>query len=232
MEGWIKLHREIREHWIWEDENYLKAWLAILLSVNHKNKQVLIQRELIPCTFGQSLLNLSEWAKLFGKKWTIQRVRTFFKLLEDEQMITVEGLKKTTRVTVCNYVNYQIKQQTENKLTTDREQTENRQIYPNKNDKKEKKEKKEEGKRSLLEKNIIPPTLEMIKQFCLQRKNKVDPETFYNFYVSKGWMVGKTKMVDWHGCMYTWETRNGHTTTVPKEEEVTNDFGSPPWKVN
>ena len=35
------------------------------------------------------------------------------------------------------------------------------------------------------------PTIEEIRAYCLERKNSVDPEQFFNFYESKGWMVGK-----------------------------------------
>jgi hypothetical protein len=133
MEGWIKIHRQIKEHWIWNDAMYLKAWLGILLSVNHEDKKTLIQGELIECKRGQSILSLAGWSKCFGDKWTIQRVRTFFELLKKDQMISAEGLRKTTRITVCNYDSYQIIQQTKNKQTTSRQQADNNEITTNKN---------------------------------------------------------------------------------------------------
>ena len=52
---------------------------------------------------------------------------------------------------------------------------------------------------------FTPPTLEEIKKYCLERKNKVDAERFRDFYESKGWMVGKNKMKDWKACVRTWE---------------------------
>lgn len=142
MKGWIKIHRKITEHWIWKDEMYLKAWLAILLAVNHEDSKSLIQGELIECKRGQSLMSLQSWVKLFGKHWTLQRVRTFFNLLKDDQMINTEGLRKTTRLTVCNYDNYQFEQQTNNRQTTDKQQADNTQITTNKKNKNDKKKKK------------------------------------------------------------------------------------------
>lgn len=134
MEGWITIHRKIKEHWIWDDATYLKAWIAILLTVNHENNKVLIEGELIECKRGQSLLSLNGWAKCFGKRWTIQRVRTFLKLLKDDTMIEVEGLRKTTRVTVCNYDTYQINQQTNNRQITRSQQGDNKEITTNNNE--------------------------------------------------------------------------------------------------
>jgi DNA replication protein DnaD len=121
-QGWISVLRKIRFHWIWGDPQSFKAWITILFTVNHLDKKVLIQGELLECKRGQSLLSLAGWAKIFGKKWTIQRVRTFFKLLEKDGMITINGLRKTTRLTVCNYDNYQKQQQTDNIQRTSRQQ--------------------------------------------------------------------------------------------------------------
>jgi len=145
MEGWIKIYRQIKEHWIWDNPLYLKAWLTILITVNHEDKKILIEKELIDCGRGQSLLSLSGWAKLFGKGWTIQKVRTFFDLLRSDTMIITEGLRKTTRLTVCNYDIYQNQQQTENRQTTSKEQADNKQITTNKNEE-EYKEGKEDKK--------------------------------------------------------------------------------------
>lgn len=51
------------------------------------------------------------------------------------------------------------------------------------------------------------PSLEEITAYCISRGNKVDPEQFYNFYESKGWMIGKSHMKDWRAAIHTWEKR-------------------------
>lgn len=128
MIGWIKMDRAIINHWVWKDASYLKAWIALLLSANHEEKKVLIQGELLICKRGQTVMSLSNLAKLFGKEWSIQRVRTFLKLLSDDTMIEVEGLRKTTRVTICKYDSYQSIQQADNKQTTFKQHSNNKQI--------------------------------------------------------------------------------------------------------
>jgi len=154
MSGWIKLHRQIREHWIWDDPDYLKAWICILLMANHEDKKVLINCELIECKRGQSVMSVSSWAKIFGKGWTRQRVRTFFELLKNDSMINQEGLNKTTRLTICKYEDYQEQQPTENQQTTNRKPTDNQQITTNKNVKNEKKEEYPVGFEKIIEKWI------------------------------------------------------------------------------
>lgn len=53
-----------------------------------------------------------------------------------------------------------------------------------------------------------PPTLEEVKAYCLERKNKVDPEKFIDFYTSRGWKYNNTKISDWEACVRTWEKNN------------------------
>lgn len=64
----------------------------------------------------------------------------------------------------------------------------------------------------LAKKRFVKPTVAEVKAYCTERKNTVDPEAFVDFYESKGWMVGKTKMVSWEASVRTWEK-----TAKPKE---------------
>ncbi len=56
---------------------------------------------------------------------------------------------------------------------------------------------------------FAPPSLSEVTTYCLERKNRVLPEQFVNFYESKNWMVGKNKMKDWKAAVRTWEHREG-----------------------
>jgi hypothetical protein len=58
------------------------------------------------------------------------------------------------------------------------------------------------------ERYIIPPTLEMVKKYCDERKNEIDPQRFIDSYTAKGWMIGKNKMKDWQASVRTWEKSN------------------------
>lgn len=68
-------------------------------------------------------------------------------------------------------------------------------------------------------KRFTPPTIEEVKAYCQERGNSVDPETFVDFYESKGWCVGKNKMKDWKACVRTWE-KNRKT----EKKNQFNDF--------
>lgn len=103
--GWISIYRRIREHWIWQDPVKFKWWIDILLTVNHEDKKVNIGMRLIECKRGQAVMSLRNWAD----RWKVSRdsTRNFLELLKKDGMITTENLINTTRITVCNYDDYQ-----------------------------------------------------------------------------------------------------------------------------
>ena len=49
------------------------------------------------------------------------------------------------------------------------------------------------------------PKIEEIAKYCLERKNDISAERFFDYYESKGWMVGKNKMKNWKAGVRTWE---------------------------
>ena len=59
--------------------------------------------------------------------------------------------------------------------------------------------------------NFKKPQVNEIAEYCLGRKNNIDAETFFDFYESKDWKIGKNKMKDWKACVRTWEKRQTNT---------------------
>lgn len=57
------------------------------------------------------------------------------------------------------------------------------------------------------------PTLEELTTYCTERANGIDPEEFFAFYESKGWMIGKSKMKDWKATIRTWEIQRKKNVT-------------------
>jgi hypothetical protein len=64
---------------------------------------------------------------------------------------------------------------------------------------------REESTLPIKEETIIPPSLELVNKYCQERKNKVNPKMFIDFYSSKGWLIGKNKMKNWKAAIRTWE---------------------------
>jgi hypothetical protein len=157
--GWIRLCRDINEHWIWKYDHRFKWWIDILLTVNYADNKVLVGNNLIDCKRGQSVMSLNNWAE----RWGVSRkaVKDFFELLQQDSMLVYEGLHVTTRITVCNYEKYQGEVNTEepqkNRAGTEQEPQKNRagtEQEHNMIKKRNKEIKKEE--------NINPPPLSFV----------------------------------------------------------------------
>ena len=56
-----------------------------------------------------------------------------------------------------------------------------------------------------VDKPHIPPVIDDVFTYCKERNNKVDVNKWFDFYASKGWMIGKNKMKDWKAAVRTWE---------------------------
>ena len=63
------------------------------------------------------------------------------------------------------------------------------------------------------------PSIDAIREYCSSRSNHVDAEQFFNFYESKGWVVGKSPMKDWKAAIRTWEKREKE---VPQRKRATH----------
>ena len=66
------------------------------------------------------------------------------------------------------------------------------------------------------------PSVEEIKQYCLERNNGIDAEQFYDFYESKNWYVGKNKMKNWQAAVRTWEKRKQQNPTSKIDQQLDN----------
>ena len=52
---------------------------------------------------------------------------------------------------------------------------------------------------------FIKPTIDEIKNYCSERKNNVNAESFSNYYEARGWKLKGIQMKDWKACVRTWE---------------------------
>lgn len=105
-QGWICLHRKLRDNALWKTNRVFskaEAWIDILLEAQHspETATVLLGMTVIECGYGQSIKSLGTWGDRWN--WSNNKVWRFLKLLEEMKMIRTENVKKTTRITVCNY---------------------------------------------------------------------------------------------------------------------------------
>ena len=176
MAGWIKIDRNIRNHWIWSDPIKFQWWFDIIMTVNYEDKKVPIGYKLFLCKRGESLMSYNEWAK----RWKVSKsvVYNFFTMLKNDEMISIKNETVAIRLTVCNYDSYQDNQ---NGNKTDEERIENasrthreRKAYTTK-EREEKKENKEIKEEDI----IISDEIKKLKEDFERFNNWLDTETTF-----------------------------------------------------
>lgn len=185
MEGYLLLHRKMLE-WGWYDDINTKVlFLHCLLRANWKPCEWHGQK-IEAGQFVTSLQSLSEETQL-----SVRQVRTALDHLVMSGELTNKSQSKYRIITVNNWGLYQVsdKQMTNKRQTNDKQTTTD-----------------EESNKGINIKNIfMPPSVDEVRAYCQERNNGIDPDTFVNFYSSKGWMIGKNKMKDWKSAVRTWE---------------------------
>lgn len=71
--------------------------------------------------------------------------------------------------------------------------------------------------------NFHKPTIAEIDAYCCERGNTIDAEEFFNFYESKGWVIGKSPMKDWKACIRTWERNKRQSPSAPNRRKSVLD---------
>lgn len=209
--GWICLHRSIQDHWVFQRDDYFRAWSIMIMAANHRDNKTLIKGKLLSCKRGESVMSHQTWADKFGKGWNRSKVIRFFKLLENDHMIVQVNEQVTTRVTICNYSKFQdqlinseqVSEQETEQVTvqqTNRTRTGDGTQLNNDN--------KVNNKTSKARARFVKPTLEEIRAYCTQENLSVDCEYFFNHYESNGWKVGRNPMKNWQLTMKNWHSRD------------------------
>ena len=59
-------------------------------------------------------------------------------------------------------------------------------------------------------KRFEKPTIEEITAYCKERGNGIDALSFFDYYESKGWVIGKSPMKDWKAAVRNWERMDNY----------------------
>lgn len=111
--GWIRLHRKLLDHWLWQQPrrfSYAEAWLDLLLRASYRDHALLVGRKLVQVKRGQVLTSQVSLARCW--RWNRKTVSVFLKLLQTELMTDIEMVigtdKGYTLVTIRSYEKYQM----------------------------------------------------------------------------------------------------------------------------
>ena len=196
MGGFIKIHRNIRDWGWYDDANTLAVWIHLLVDANYEEKvwhgEVVGIGSLITST-----ARLSDQTGL-----SVKQIRTCLERLSEEGKIVTKGASKWTKITICNYESYMLNGegagQTNGEQMASKGQADGGQMAT------PKEEKKVINKESNSRKRFVKPSVEQIASYCKEKGYDVDAERFFNYYESKGWVVGKSPMKDWKSAVRTW----------------------------
>ena len=207
--GYVKLWRKLEDSQIFQNEKALKIWIWILIRANHKENTVLFGRQKILIHKGEFVMGLNKASEHLNlAKSTIH---FWVNYLNDLGMVELKKTNKFTLIKIKNWEDYQ-----------DGET----QMELQKNSKRTLKEtnKNEQGiiknDKEVSVGHFVPPTFEEVSKYCLERNNTVDANKFIDFYQSKGWVVGKTKMKDWQACVRTWEKSSSSVSAAPDLKKI------------
>lgn len=207
MAGFILLYRQSIDSEVFSDPHLWHLFSWCLLKANYKDKAY--RGTLVPRgSFISGRHSASEQLGIAGRTWYDR-----MKKLESMGCITIRANSRFTVIDVENYEQYQSKdgasnseptaiQQPANSEPTTIQQPSNTRVTREQGNKGTKEQTRER-------KVFVPPDLETVKKQCESKGYSVDEaEAFFLFYDSKGWMVGKNKMVRWPSALAGWMRRS------------------------
>lgn len=105
-DGWFPVHRQLQEHWLWQDKPFSKgqAWIDLLMLANYEDSKAPYKGEIIDCKTGDVNISISQLSKRWG--WSRDKTRKFLKLLESDGMTTTKATTNRTTITIENYTFY------------------------------------------------------------------------------------------------------------------------------
>jgi len=127
--GWIKIHRKLKDKGYYRKSQYVHLWLHLLLSANHETKEFMWNNNIIFIKEGQLLTGRKQLSHETGiSQTTVERI---LKMLENGHQI---GQQKTTKYRLITILNWTTYQKTDSK-TDSKRTTSGQQADTNKNDK-------------------------------------------------------------------------------------------------
>jgi len=136
-----------------------------------------------------------------------QNYRSDLKFLEKSKILTIKVTNKGTIAKLIDDSIFDINidegnQQTNHQVTINQPSS-NHQVTTNNNVKKDKNDKnvKKEIKRRVFFKK---PSIEDVEQYFTELNCSGQGEKFFDFYESKGWLIGNAKMKDWRPAVRNW----------------------------
>ena len=105
VQGWIKLHRQLLNSHVFQNEKLLKIWIWCLLKAAHTGRAQVVGRQKIQLEPGQFVTGRHAAAAELGM--APSTTWDYLKLLEAQECISIKSNNKFSVVTVVNWAFYQ-----------------------------------------------------------------------------------------------------------------------------
>ena len=190
--GWVKVYRDITSHWVWQNPEYYRAWMYLLISANHKEKTWLHNGNLVKIKRGELVTSLDTLGSTFN--WSRSKVRHFLKLLKKDTMIRTHSNTNYTHLSICNYDTYQDKGHSEDTTQGTAKAQPRQQLKNVKNEKNVKNRYKKFEEEVLVYKKTYPTP--MIANFISYWTELNKSKTRMRFELEKTWETSK-RLTTW-----------------------------------
>ena len=102
-EGWVRLHRKIRKHWLYTEKRQFsryEAWIDMIMTANFTDAKACIDGDTSDVKRGEFITSIKKLCDLWG--WSNRKVKTFLDLLQKEGMVVYRCDKKMTFIKLVN----------------------------------------------------------------------------------------------------------------------------------
>ena len=223
MSGWIKLHRSIQDHFIYDfsEPDKAMAWIDILLSASYQESKVKIKSTLFTVSKGQWLVS----QVTLQKRWRLSqnKVKRLLKLLESDGMIKLNTNDLTSVITICNDNDYQNDERPDEQAHgragergTDEQANDiqrNKEIKEGKELKDHVDSDESPAEKPKRERKVFkPPTVEQVDAYMQEINwgSHARAVEFVAHYEANNWTRGKTKMSSWKAAVRVWQAKDSN----------------------
>lgn len=190
-QGYISLHRKIKDSVIWSDSQAVHLWIHLLLKANHKDNDFLLNGKLVSIKRGQTVTGRRRLSSETGiSESKIQRLLSLF---ENLKMIEQQTNSKNRLISITNYHLYQSSEQQTNSKRTANEQ----QVNTNNNDNND----KEVNKSTKADQIPYQAIAELYNEICTNLPKVAEPCNLNEKRkraIKKFWNHNKNRFASYH----------------------------------
>lgn len=199
LNGYIKLYRKL-VRWGWYQDSVVKdLFLHFLLTASYKDFEWMGQK----LKAGQLIVGRRRLSEELG--FSERQIRTALKKLESTGEVTSKSTNRYTIITVVNWEDYQINEETatndkSNERPTKDQQATNKRPHLKNN-------KNIKNKRSSNARARVPQLSEILS-FISKEGLNVDGDKFFKHYSKNGWLTEDGKNItDWQTLLKVWDSK-------------------------